>query len=165
MSLVTPDIGLLFWMLLCFGIVFFILAKFGFPLIVRMVEERHKFIEDSLSSAKEANERLNGILKESETIIKHSHEEEVRILKEANEMKSKIIAEAKEQAKEQVSKMIEESKEAIEKQKEQAMNDINNSIAELSVAVAEKIIRQQFANSNEQKAFVDKLVVEAQKDK
>lgn len=162
MSLLTPDIGLLFWMIVCFGIVFFVLAKFGFPIIVKMVEERKKFIDDSLNSAKEANERLAGIVKESEDIIKHSREEEIRILKEANEIKAKIIAEAKEQAQIEVAKMIAESKQAIEKEKEKAMNDINNAIAELSISIAEKIIKKQFEKDDEQRAFVDKLILEAQ---
>lgn len=162
MSLLTPDIGLLFWMIVCFGIVFFVLAKFGFPIIVKMVEERKKFIDDSLNSAKEANERLAGIVKESEDIIKHSRDEEIRILKEANEIKAKIIAEAKEQAQIEVAKMIAESKQAIEKEKEKAMNDINNAIAELSISIAEKIIKKQFEKDDEQRAFVDKLILEAQ---
>ncbi len=162
MSLLTPDIALLFWMIVCFGIVFFVLAKFGFPIIVKMVEERKKFIDDSLNSAKEANERLAGIVKESEDIIKHSREEEIRILKEANEIKARIIAEAKEQAQIEVAKMIAESKQAIEKEKEKAMNDINNAIAELSISIAEKIIKKQFEKDDEQRAFVDKLILEAQ---
>lgn len=162
MSLLTPDIGLLFWMLVCFGIVFFVLAKFGFPIIVKMVEERKKFIDDSLNSAKEANERLAGIVKESEDIIKRSREEEVRILKEANEIKAKIIADAKQQAQVEVAKMIAESKLAIEKEKEKAMNEINNAIAETSISIAEKIMRKQLDKGDEQKAFVDKLISEAQ---
>ena len=160
MSLLTPDIGLLFWMLVCFGIVFFLLAKFGFPIIVNKVDERKKFIDDSLNSAKAANERLAGIVKESEDIIRHSREEEVRILKEATEIKAKIIAEAKQQAQEEVARMIADSKLAIEKEK--AMNDINNAIAEMSIAIAEKIMRKQLDRSEEQRAFVDKLIAEAQ---
>ena len=155
MSLLTPDIGLLFWMLVCFGIVFFLLAKFGFPIIVNKVD-------DSLNSAKAANERLAGIVKESEDIIRHSREEEVRILKEATEIKAKIIAEAKQQAQEEVARMIADSKLAIEKEKEKAMNDINNAIAEMSIAIAEKIMRKQLDRSEEQRAFVDKLIAEAQ---
>ncbi|KGN80928.1 ATP synthase subunit B [Porphyromonadaceae bacterium COT-184 OH4590] len=162
MSLLTPDIGLLFWMLVCFGIVFFVLAKFGFPIIVKMVEERKAFIDNSLNSAKEANERLAGIVKESEDIIKRSREEEVRILKEANEIKAKIIADAKQQAQVEVAKMIAESKLAIEKEKEKAMNEINNAIAETSISIAEKIMRKQLDKGDEQKAFVDKLISEAQ---
>ena len=158
MSLLTPDIGLLFWMLVCFGIVFFLLAKFGFPIIVNKVDERKKFIDDSLNSAKAANERLAGIVKESEDIIRHSREEEVRILKEATEIKAKIIAEAKQQAQEEVARMVADSKLAIEK----AMNDINNAIAEMSIAIAEKIMRKQLDRSEEQRAFVDKLIAEAQ---
>ena len=163
MSLLTPDFGLLFWMLLCFCVVFFLLAKFGFPVIVDMVEKRRQFIDDSLNSAKEANEKLASIVKESEAMIKRGHEEEIRILKEANEMKTKIIAEAKEQAKVEVEKIVADSKKAIEKEKEQAMKDINNTIAEMSLGIAEKVIRGKLDTDGEQRAFVDKLILESNK--
>lgn len=163
MSLLTPEFGLLFWMLLSFGVVFFLLAKFGFPIIVNKVEERRKFIDDSLNSAKEANEKLAGIVKESEAMIKKGRDEEIRILKEANEMKTKIIAEAKVQARAEVEKIVEESRMAIEKEKEQAMKEINNTIAEMSLGIAEKVIRQQFSKDGEEKAFVDKLILESHK--
>ena len=55
MSLFTPDVGLIFWMLLSFGIVFFVLAKWGFPVITRMVDDRKRFIDQSLEAAREAN--------------------------------------------------------------------------------------------------------------
>ena len=94
--------------------------------------------------------------------FRYSREEEVRILKEATEIKAKIIAEAKQQAQEEVARMIADSKLAIEKEKEKAMNDINNAIAEMSIAIAEKIMRKQLDRSEEQRAFVDKLIAEAQ---
>src|SRR5215510_4215109 len=96
--LLTPDFGLLFWMLVSFGIVFFILAKFGFPIIIKMVDERKAFIDQSLEAAKIANERLAGIQEESERILKQTRDEEIRILKDAQEMRNQIIGEAKEQA-------------------------------------------------------------------
>ncbi|MDR3327631.1 MAG: F0F1 ATP synthase subunit B [Prevotellaceae bacterium] len=160
MNLLTPDIGLLFWMLLCFGVVFFVLAKFGFPVIVKMVEERKNFIDNSVSSAKEANERLKGIVQEGEQILKKSHSEEIRILKEADDMRHKIIAEAKEQAKVDAGKIFEDAKIAIKKEKEKALKDINNQVAELSISIAEKILRKNLSEQQEQQEFVNQLIAE-----
>ena len=83
MSLLVPDSGLLFWMLLSFGIVFFVLAKYGFPVIVKMVNERKEYIDRSLVVAKEANEQLANLKAEGETIMAKAHEEQARILNEA----------------------------------------------------------------------------------
>ena len=91
MSLLVPDSGLLFWMLLSFGIVFFVLAKFGFPIITKMVEERKQYIDHSLIVAKEANEQLANIKAEGESILTKANEEQVRILKEAAEARGLIV--------------------------------------------------------------------------
>ena len=98
MSLLVPDSGLLFWMLLSFGIVFFVLAKYGFPVIVKMVNERKEYIDRSLVVAKEANEQLANLKAEGETIMAKAHEEQARILNEAAATRDRIIKEAKEQA-------------------------------------------------------------------
>ena len=162
--LLKPDLGLLFWMLVSFGIVFFILAKYGFPIIVKMVEERKAFIDKSLDAAKAANERLAGIQQESERLLKQTHDEEIHILKEAQETRSKIIAEAKEQAAVEAGKLIAEAKSAIEKEKDMAIRDIHNRIADMSIAVAEKVLRKNLDNSSAQRELVEKLIDEAQKN-
>ena len=94
MSLLVPDSGLLFWMLLSFGIVFFVLAKYGFPVIVKMVNERKEYIDRSLVVAKEANEQLANLKAEGETIMAKAHEEQARILNEAAATRDRIIKEA-----------------------------------------------------------------------
>ena len=53
MGLLTPDPGLLFWMVITFGVVFFILAKYGFPVILKTVEDRKAYIDNSLKAARE----------------------------------------------------------------------------------------------------------------
>ncbi|MDR3340133.1 MAG: F0F1 ATP synthase subunit B [Candidatus Symbiothrix sp.] len=164
MSLLTPEPGLLFWMLLSFGIVFFVLAKFGFPIIVKMVDERKAFIDKSLESAKAANERLAGIKEEGDRILHQTREEEIRILKEANELRLKIIAEAKEQASVEAGKLVAEAKVAIQKEKEIAIRDIHNRIALLSINIAEKILRRNLDNQPAQRELVEKLIEEAQKN-
>ena len=160
--LLTPDPGLIFWMLISFGIVFFILAKFGFPIIVKMIDERKAFIDNSLDSAKAANERLAGIHEESDRILRHTHDEEIRILKEAQEVRNKIIGEAKEQAAIESRKLITEAKTAIQKEKELAIRDIRNRIAELSIDIAEKVLRKNLDNPPAQRELVQKLIEEAQ---
>ena len=90
MSLLVPDSGLLFWMLLSFGIVFFVLAKYGFPVIVKMVNERKEYIDRSLVVAKEANEQLANLKAEGETIMAKAHEEQARILNEAAATRDRI---------------------------------------------------------------------------
>lgn len=162
MSLLTPDLGLLFWMLVSFGAVFFVLAKFGFPIIVKMVEERKAFIDNSLEAAKQANERLAGIQQESERILKHAREEEIRILKEAEEIRNKIVDEAKGQAGVEAGKLIEEAKIAIRKEKEMAVRDLRNQMAVLSIGIAEKVLRRNLDNQSAQRELVDQLIEEAQ---
>ena len=160
--LLTPDPGLIFWMLISFGAVFFILAKYGFPVIVKMVDERKAFIDKSLDSAKAANERLAGIQEESERILKQTRDLEVRMLKEAQETQNLIIGEAKEQAVVEAKKLITEAKTAIQKEKELAIRDIRNRIAELSIDIAEKILRKNLDNAAAQHELVQKLIEEVQ---
>ena len=107
MSLLMPDSGLIFWMLLSFGVVFFVLAKFGFPVITQMVEKRKEYIDHSLVIAKEANEQLAHIKAEGETILAKAHEEQNLILKEAFATRERIVQEAKEQACMEGNKLLE----------------------------------------------------------
>jgi F-type H+-transporting ATPase subunit b len=164
MSLLTPDPGLLFWMLLSFGIVFFVLAKYGFPIIVKMVDERKAFIDKSLEAAKAANDRLAGIKEEGDRILNQTREEEIRILKDANEMRNRIIGEAKEQAAIEAAKLIAEARTAIQKEKEMAIRDIRNQVVALSIDIAEKVLRRNLDNPTAQRELVGKLIEEAQKN-
>ncbi|GHT65540.1 ATP synthase subunit b [Bacteroidia bacterium] len=164
MSLLTPDLGLLFWMLVSFGVVFFVLAKFGFPIIVKMVEDRKAFIDKSLEAAKQANERLAGIQQEGERILKHAREEEMRILREAEEIRNKVVDEAKGQAAVEAGKLIDEAKNAIQKEKELALRDLRNQTAALSIGIAEKILRKNLDNQPAQRELVNQLLEEAQKN-
>lgn len=97
-SFLTPDLGLLFWMFLAFVIVFGVLAKFGFPVITKMVEDRKKYIDESLQNARIANEKLSRVKIESEKLIQEAREQQDRILKEAMATQQSIISEAKSKA-------------------------------------------------------------------
>ena len=114
MGILTPDPGLLFWMVIVFGIVFFILAKYGFPVILKMVEERKSFIDQSLLNARQANEQLVQIKEQGERIIAQAHEEQARILKAAAERSDAMVQEAKERAAAEGQRMLDDVKQQIE---------------------------------------------------
>lgn len=160
MSLLVPDSGLLFWMLLSFGIVFFLLAKFGFPIIVKMVEERKAYIDHSLEAAKEANSQLANIKIESETILAQAHEEQVRILNEAVATRDRIIREAKDQAMTEGQKQLDEVKKQIKLEKDAAIREIRRQVAVLSVDIAEKVLRKNLDEKHEQMELIDRLLDE-----
>lgn len=159
-AILTPDLGLLFWMLLAFLVIFFVLAKFGFPAIVNMVEERKKFIDDSLRKAHEANERLANIQAESENLLQEARERQSVIMKEAAAARDNMIASAEAKAREESARIISEAKAQIETEKQAAIADIRQQVAALSISVAEKILRQHLSDDKKQMEYVDKLLDE-----
>lgn len=157
-SILTPDFGLLFWMLLAFGVVFFLLAKYGFPAITKAVEERKNYIDESLKNARETNERLANVKIESENILKEAHEQQARIIKEAMATRDNIIAEGRNKAQTEGQQLFEEAKKQIVAEKENALRDIRSQVADLSVLIAEKVIRRQLDNAEEQEKYIDRIL-------
>ena len=163
MSLITPDFGLLFWMVVIFGIVFFLLAKFGFPVITKAVQTRSDHIADSLKAADEAKAQLANMAQEQQKMIEETRLEQSRILKEASEARESIIAQAREEAAAEASKLLEHAKVEIAAERESAVRDIRRQVAMISVEVAEKIVRKDLDEGDGQLALLDRLVDEAEK--
>lgn len=161
MNLLMPETGLLFWMLISFGIVFAILAKFGFPIITKMVEERKVYIEKSLDAAREANEQLAKVKAEGETILAAAQKEQVKILAEAANTRDRIVTEARELARVEGAKELEVIRKQIQTEKEEAIKDIRRQVAILSVDIAEKVLRNNLDNQSEQMKLIDRLLDEA----
>ena len=159
-SILTPDLGLLFWMLLAFLVVFFVVAKFGFPAIIGMVENRKQYIDESLKKAHEASERLANIQKEGESMLQEARQKQAQILKEAADTRDAIVAQAQEKAREEGNRLIAEAKGEIESQKQAAISEIRAQEAELSVKVAEKILRKELASDAQQMETIDRLLDE-----
>ena len=160
MSLLLPDSGLLFWMTRIFAIVFFILAKFGFPIITGMVEKRTGKINDALAAAREAEERLANLAQEQEKLIMEARGEHERILREAAVERETIIIKAREEAVAEAGRIMDEAKVRIQEEKEAALKDIRHQIAVISMTVAEKVIRKELESENGQTQLVDKMVEE-----
>ena len=159
-SILTPDLGLLFWMLLAFLVVFFVVAKFGFPAIIDMVENRKRYIDESLQKAHEASERLANIQKEGESMLQEARQKQAQLLKEAAETRDAIVSQAQEKAREEGARLLSEAKAEIESQKQAAISEIRAQVAELSVKVAEKIRRKELSSEAKQMETIDRLLDE-----
>lgn len=164
-AVLTPDLGLLFWMLVAFLVVFFVLAKFGFPAIVGMVEERKQYIDESLQKAHEANEKLATITAKSEQMLTKARERSAQIVKEAAATRDNIVASAQDKAREEGARIIAEAKQQIEAEKQAALQEIRGEVAELSISVAEKILRHQLSDDAAQMQYVNKLLDEVSVEK
>jgi len=160
MSLLTPDSGLLFWMLLSFGVVFVVLAKYGFPVITKMVENRQAYINQSLEVAKEANAQLVELKAKGDEIVANASKEQGRILREAMQERDKIIVEARKHADLAAQKELEDVKLRIQQEKEEAIRDIRRQVAALSVDIAEKIVRKELDQSQQQMDMIDRMLDE-----
>ena len=160
MSLLVPDSGLLFWMFLSFGIVAFILVKFGFPVIIKMVEDRKAFIDESLLSAQKAYNDLAKVKDESLLILDNARKEHLKILNDASQSKEMLIKDAKEKAAVEATKIIEDARKQILHEKDDAIRDIRRQVAELSVDIAEKVLRGQLEKKTEQMDMINRLLDE-----
>ena len=157
-SILTPDFGLFFWMLVAFLVVFLLLAKFGFPVITGMVEERKNYIDESLRKAHEAQERLANIEKEGESILQEAREKQAQILKEAAETRDAIVEKAQDKARAEGARLLEDARVAIEQEKKAAIADIRAQVATLSVEIAEKVLRQNLKDDKSQMDLIDRML-------
>lgn len=160
MSLITPDFGLLFWMTIVFLIVLGIVGKFGFKVIVKMVNDRKDYIDSSLQKAHEANEKLANIKVESDALLQDARERQALMLKEAAATRDAIVEKAQDKAHEETSRLLAEAKVEIENQKQAAVGDIRKQVATLSVEIAEKILREKLSDEKTQMDLIDRMLDE-----
>ena len=160
MKLLTPDMGLLFWTMLAFLVVFFILAKFAWPAIIKGLNERERTIADSLATAERVKAEMAQLKSENEALLASAREERAQLLKEAREAKDRIINEAKEKAKEEANKIIVDAQAAIQSQKMAALTEVKNQVGNLVIEVAEKVLRKELSNKSDQESYIRQLAEE-----
>jgi F-type H+-transporting ATPase subunit b len=158
MGLVMPNPGTIFWMLIIFGIVLFVLRKFAWKPILNALSEREESISNALNSAEFARKEVEGLKADNDKVIVEARRERDIILKEAKKIKEKIIAEAKEQANLEGQKSIELARQQIQAEKDAAIGEIKQQVAELSISIAEKVIKKELSNAGEQEKMVDGLI-------
>ncbi len=158
MDLVTPDIGLIFWTTVSFAILYFILAKFAWKPILGAVNEREKSIKDALSAAEMAKEEMASLKADNEKILKEAKLQRESLLKEAREIRSRIIADAESEATEKANKLIQSAKTAIENEKSAAMKELNNTVVDLSLNIAEKLLSKELDNKEKQQENIQEIL-------
>lgn len=160
MELVTPSIGLLFWMIISFGIVFLILKKFAWKPILNTLKERDNSIAEALNAAQRAKDEMASLKSSNEKILNDAKLERDSLLKEAREMREAMINEAKGKASAEAEKIVASARETIQNEKMAAITELKNQVATLSIEIAEKVVRQSLATDEKQKAYVKQLLEE-----
>jgi F-type H+-transporting ATPase subunit b len=160
-SLVQPAFGLVFWMTLSFLTVLYILAKFAWKPILKSLHEREKTIEDALSEAKKAREENAAIMAKGEDLMREARAERELLLKDARDIRDKEISDAKTRAKAEADAMLGRAREDIRNEKNAAITEMKNQVAELSIQVAERILKDKLGDAVAQKSLVDKVMNEA----
>ena len=158
MDLFLPESGLVIWMLIAFLIVFVILAKVGWPVIMGAVEKRNAHIADSLLAAEEANNALAGIEQKKQETLAATQAEQLRIMKESQDLKAQVIEEAKAQARQEAEKIVAEARLKIEKEQAEAMAQMKNEVIALSVDIAEKLLQRELSDKQAQNDYIEQLL-------
>ncbi len=162
MSLLTPDLGLLFWMLLSFLIVFGALAKFGFPIITGMVDKRRQHISEALRAADEARARLDGVEEEARKMMEEATKRSSEIMATAVSDSQRIVTAAHERAEAESAARVEAARQQIEIEKEKALGQMRSEVAMLSVDIAEKVMRTHLESEAGERELIARLLDEAQ---
>jgi len=154
------SIGLFFWQSLLFILLLLLLRKFAWKPILNAVNDREEGIKNALAEADRARQEMQNISADNEKILKEARTERDAMLKEARTIKENVIAEAKEEAKVQANKMIEQAKVAIENEKVAAMTELKSHVADLSIDIAEKVVKEQLSNKDKQVQLVKDLLAD-----
>jgi F-type H+-transporting ATPase subunit b len=147
-------------MFLSFAIVFGLLYKFGFPVIIDSINKRKQFIEQSLLSARQANEKLAGIQAEGQQLLLDAKQQQQQILADALAEKQKIIAAAQQEATDEARRIVKEATQSIENAKQEALTDVHNEVAGLALYIAEQVIREKMKDDKEQQKAVERILNE-----
>lgn len=158
MNLLLPESGLLFWMTIIFAIVFFLLAKFGFPVITGMVEKRNQRINDSLEAARVAEEAIAHLTQEKERILEETRQEQSRLMKEAAAERERVLEQAQIQAREEADRILQAASLRLQEEKEAAMKELRNEVAVISMSIAEKALRKELSSDKGQVELIDRLI-------
>ncbi|NOQ91951.1 MAG: F0F1 ATP synthase subunit B [Flavobacteriaceae bacterium] len=153
--------GLFFWQIILFALLLLLLRKFAWNPILTALNDREEGIQNALDEADKARQEMVDLKSSNEKILKEARAERDGLLKDAREIKDKMISEAKDDASAQANKIIEQAKVSIELEKRAAITDLKNQVAELSIGIAEKVIKEELSNKDKQVALIEKMLDEA----
>ena len=158
MELITPGFGLVFWTMITFLILLLILRKFAWKPILDSVSQREEGIKDALASAEEAKKEMQNLQANNEQLLKEARAERDAMMKEAREIKDKMIADAKDEAKDVAAKLIQNAQTSIEQEKQAALSELKHQVAELSIGIAETVVKKELSAKKDQLKLVEDLL-------
>ena len=159
-SLLTPDPGLIFWMIIAFGLVLLILSKFGFPVILDKLDSRKKYIDESLVAAKQAYDKLEHVQERNKILIQSAKKEQAQILSEAAKLRDLILEKANAKAVKETNHLIDNARKQIIQEREEAITAIRREVAVISVDIAEKVLRENLKDKENQMSLIERLIDE-----
>ena len=160
MELFTPDSGLVIWMFVAFVILFIVLWKWGWPVIIKMMESRADTIDKGVEDAKEARRQLDNARAEAEKFMAEARKQQAEILSDAQKMKTQIIDEAKVEASKEAQKVMDAAKVSIQQSQKEAELQLKNEVSKFACDIAEKVMRKEMKSDKAQSELVNKLLDE-----
>ena len=164
MELFTPDFGLVFWMFIAFILLFLILAKWGWPVIIKMMNNRADTIDKGVEDARKAKEQLDNARAEAQNSVKEAQARQAEMLREAAKMKSDIIEEARLEAQKAAQKEMDAARQAIDQARKEAELQFRSEVSRFSIDIAEKMVRTRMSDDKAQTELVNKLLDEIEKN-
>lgn len=160
MNIVAPE-SLIFWTTLIFLIFLFLMRKFAWKPILGAVNKREASINDALAAAEKAKLEMENLQADNQKLLQEARAEREEMMKEARNVREKMIADAKEEAEAQADKMISKAQEAIENEKRAAVAEVKKQVAELSLDIAEKVVKKELSSKDKQMELVDQMLGDA----
>lgn len=154
MELITPGLGLLCWMTLAFAILVFILVKFGWPVVLKALHDRENDINNALTAAERAKEEMKKLTAHNDELLVEAKKERDEMLRNARMASEQIIEDARAKATEEADRIVENARENINYEKLQALHDLKNQIANLSIEMAEKVMKHELQDRNRAADFI-----------
>ncbi len=164
MELFTPDFGLVFWMFIAFGILFLVLWKFAWPIILKTVDNRADLIDKGVEYAQNAKEQLDTARSQAEDYLNEARRQQADLLRQAESMKAQIIESARTEAQAAAAKEMESAKVQIQQQQKEAQQQFRNQVSEFAILIAGKIVQDQIKDDASQNKLVDKLLDQIEKE-
>ena len=161
MDLITPAIGLIFWMLVIFGVLVFILGKYAWKPIVTGLKDREQSIDSALKMAEETRAEMSKLKADNEKIMTQARADRDLIIREGKNAADKLIAEAKDKAVEEANKVMVAAKTAIDNERAGIVSQMKKDVSNLSLEIAEKVLRRELAEKSTQQKLVSDLISEA----
>ncbi len=160
MELITPGLGLIFWMTLAFLLLVYLLGKFAWKPILQMLKERETSIHEALNAANKAREEMKDLRFNNELLLQEAKNERDALLNEARKVREKMIEDARVKASEEASRIVESARASIHNEKMAAMTELKNQIAESALTLASMVLKRELAEPAKQEEYVRQLLKE-----